>query len=96
MTIQCVRSTGSSLPTQAALSFRPEGKGMRVSFSGALTAYSLTKADKALREHLGMPAGSVIFDLRELAFLDTSGALFLNLAFWSSCGPKACAPAWKT
>jgi len=70
---------GSSLPTQAVLSFRPEGKDLRVSFSGALTAHSLTKADKALREHLGLPAGSVIFDLRELVFLDTSGALFLNI-----------------
>jgi len=67
------------LPTQAVLSFRPEGRDVRVSFSGALTAHSLSGADRVLRERFGRPAGSVIFDLQELVLLDTSGALFLNL-----------------
>ena len=53
---------------------------MRVTFSGALTSHSLARADKAMRTHLGLPPGPIIFDLKELALLDTSGALFNNLA----------------
>ncbi|MCL1940171.1 MAG: MlaE family lipid ABC transporter permease subunit [Desulfovibrionaceae bacterium] len=52
---------------------------MRVVLSGALTAHSLTGAERALRGRLDTLAASVIFDLQHLALLDTSGALFLNL-----------------
>jgi phospholipid/cholesterol/gamma-HCH transport system permease protein len=68
------------LSAQAVLSFRPEGEKTRVFLSGALTAHSLTGAERALGDRLNTFAGSVIFDLQHLALLDTSGALFLNLA----------------
>lgn len=73
-------NAGTAPVPQVTLSFRPEGGGLRVSFSGSLTAHTLPVADKQLRQGLGKTAGSVVFDLQALSLLDTSGALFLTLA----------------
>jgi len=87
MTMQCARSADA-----VHLSFHPEGKDLRVFFSGALTAHSLAGAERMLREHLGAPSGTVIFDLRDLALLDSPGALFLNLALENlQAGGVSCA-----
>lgn len=53
---------------------------MRVFFSGSLTAHSLTEAGASLQAGLGKAPAGVVFDLDALSTLDTSGALFLNMA----------------
>jgi phospholipid/cholesterol/gamma-HCH transport system permease protein len=54
-------------------------EGTRLAFFGELTAHTLGPVEAPLRAALDAASGPVILDLKNLAFLDSSGALLLTL-----------------
>ena len=70
------RTTGN--PVQADISVRPEGGGVRILLSGALTVHSIGKAQRRLAAEADRAGGPVQIDLQKLSLLDTAGALLLN------------------